>query len=62
MFVRHLYLEARSGNELAVENLVMKFHPLIVKMFTRQGYFDEDCYQEYTIALLQAIYQFELRG
>lgn len=55
-------MEARSGNELAFENLVMKFHPLIVKMFTRQGYFDEDCYQEYTIALLQAIYQFELRG
>ncbi|WP_195478108.1 MULTISPECIES: helix-turn-helix domain-containing protein [Enterococcus] len=62
MFIRHLYLAARSGDEQAFEKLIIKFHPLIVKMSTRQGYFDEDCYQECTIALLQAIHRFELRG
>lgn len=61
MSIRKIYFAARLGDGYALESLVVRFHPLMVKMSTKQGYFDEDCYQECAIAVILAVQKFEIR-
>lgn len=61
MSIQKVYLAAKLGEEHALEKFVNRFHPLMVKVSTRNGYFDEDCYQECAVAVILAVEKFEPR-
>lgn len=61
MTILMVYLAAKRGDSCALEALVTRFHPLMVKMSVRRGYFDEDCYQECAMAMVRAVHQFEIK-
>nr|AAL27441.1 VE35 [Enterococcus faecalis] len=61
MSLKKLYLECQSGDMLALEILVLRFHPLLVKVSIKYGTFDEDCYQECAIAVIKSIDKFQIR-
>ncbi|WP_137664669.1 helix-turn-helix domain-containing protein [Enterococcus hulanensis] len=61
MSLKKLYLDSLCGDRGALEILIMRFHPLLVKVSFRYGYFDEDCYQECVIAMIKSIEKFSIR-
>ncbi|MDT1956983.1 helix-turn-helix domain-containing protein [Carnobacterium divergens] len=61
MSIKQLYLACRSKDEVALEMLIVQFHPLMMKVSLRYGYFDEDCYQECAIAMIKSIDKFSIR-
>ncbi|ELY8226741.1 helix-turn-helix domain-containing protein [Enterococcus faecalis] len=61
MSILQLYLGCRSKDEVALEMLILRFHPLLMKVSLRYGYFDEDCYQECAIAMIKSIEKFSIR-
>ncbi|EJE1849449.1 helix-turn-helix domain-containing protein, partial [Listeria monocytogenes] len=40
--------QAKKGDEQAMELLLKDFKPLLIKEASRQGYLDEDCFQNLT--------------
>lgn len=61
MSIMQLYLDSRNNDEVALEMLILQFHPLMMKVSLRHGYFDEDCYQECAIAMIKSIEKFSIR-
>ncbi|EPM6849813.1 helix-turn-helix domain-containing protein [Enterococcus faecalis] len=61
MSIKQLFLNCSNNDELALETLLLKFHPLMMKMALKYGYFDEDCYQECAIAMLKSINRFSIK-
>ena len=61
MSLKKLYLDCRSGDMLALEILVLRFHPLLIKVSIKYGTFDEDCYQECAMAVIKSINKFQIR-
>ncbi|BDH63988.1 helix-turn-helix domain-containing protein [Enterococcus faecalis] len=60
MSLKKLFLDCHNS-ELALEKLLLQFHPLMVKVSLRHGYFDEDCYQECALAMIKSIDKFSIR-
>ncbi|MGG5343960.1 helix-turn-helix domain-containing protein [Enterococcus sp. AZ192] len=56
-----LFIQAKNGSEQAIEELILRFQPLINKMAWKSGEYDEDCYQECMLAFVIAIGKFEIR-
>ncbi|MBO0422314.1 helix-turn-helix domain-containing protein [Enterococcus plantarum] len=56
-----LFIQAKNGSEQAVEELILRFYPLMNKMAWKSGEYDEDCYQECMLAFVIAIGKFEIR-
>ena len=53
-------LLARSGNQDALEELVLMYDPLLSNAARIDGVFDEDLYQELRIVLLKCIQTFPM--
>ncbi|MBO0467998.1 helix-turn-helix domain-containing protein [Enterococcus plantarum] len=56
-----LFIQAKNGSEQAIEELILRFQPLMHKMAWKSGEYDEDCYQECMLAFVIAIGKFEIR-
>jgi DNA-directed RNA polymerase specialized sigma subunit len=59
--LRQLFSQTKNGNKQALEEMILRFHPLINKMAWMSGEYDEDCYQECVLAFVIAIGKFEIR-
>lgn len=51
---------AQRGNESAIEEILMRYRPLLLKESICQGLFDEDLYQELCITVLSCISNFRI--
>ncbi len=60
MDFRELLISAKNGDEEAIEKLFTMYRPLQVKHSFVNGKFDEDLYQELSIAFLKVIKYFNL--
>jgi len=60
MNFKEMLLQAKSGREPAVIELLEMYKPLLVKYAIINGRFDEDLYQELCISLLKCIAQFRI--
>ena len=60
MNFKEMLLQAKSGREPAVIELLEMYKPLLVKYAIINGRFDEDLYQELCIILLKCIGQFRM--
>ena len=60
MNFRQMLLLAQAGNEAALEELLMRYRPLLVRESIYNGVFDEDLYQELCITLLNCIHNFRI--
>ena len=61
--MKELILKAKEGNKKALEEIIIKFQPLINKTaisFYIYGYEDEDIKQIATMAIIKAIYKFDV--
>ncbi len=58
MTFKELLVRARSGDQSAVENLLIMYQPLLLKESIVDGVLDEDLYQELCITFLQCIRKF----
>lgn len=58
MVFKELLLRARSGDQSAVESLLIMYQPLLLKESIVDGVLDEDLYQELCITFLQCIRKF----
>ncbi|MBO0458109.1 helix-turn-helix domain-containing protein [Enterococcus hulanensis] len=47
---------------MSLEQLIIKFHPLMLKTSIRDGTFDEACYQECVIAIIKTVNNFGLKN
>lgn len=52
--------QAQAGRETAVEELLTRYRPLLVKESIYDGVFDEDLYQELCLILLKCIHTFRI--
>lgn len=55
-----LLVKAQHQDPLAIEALIEMFNPLILSMVCMYGRYDDDCYQELVLAMIQAIDNFDL--
>ena len=60
MNFKQLLLLARSGDQDALEKLVLMYDPLLSGSAWIDGVFDEDLYQELRIVLLKCIQTFPM--
>ena len=60
MNFKEMLLQAKSGREPAVIELLEMYKPLLVKYAIINGRFDEDLYQELCITLLKCIQLFRM--
>lgn len=60
MNFKEMLLQAKSGREPAVIELLEMYKPLLVKYSIINGRFDEDLYQELCIILLKCIARFRM--
>lgn len=60
MKFEQLLIEAQSGSEAAVEEVVCMYRPLLIKKAIVDGIFDEDLYQELSITLIRCIHKFHI--
>ena len=60
MNFKEILLQAKSGREPAVIELLEMYKPLLVKYAIINGRFDEDLYQELCITLLKCIQLFRM--
>lgn len=60
MSFEELLTLAQSGNESALEEILIRYRPLLVKESISNGFFDEDLYQELCITLLGCIRNFRI--
>lgn len=58
MTFKELLVRARSGDQSAVENLLIMYQPLLLKESIVDGVLNEDLYQELCITFLQCIRKF----
>jgi len=52
--------QAQAGRETAVEELLTRYRPLLVKESICDGVFDEELYQELCLILLKCIHTFRI--
>lgn len=52
--------QAQVGRETAVEELLTRYRPLLVKESIYDGVFDEELYQELCLILLKCIHNFRI--
>ncbi|MDE6993524.1 MAG: helix-turn-helix domain-containing protein [Lachnospiraceae bacterium] len=52
--------QAQVGRETAVEELLTRYRPLLVKESIYDGVFDEELYQELCLILLKCIHTFRI--
>lgn len=52
--------QAQAGQETAVEELLTRYRPLLVKESIYDGVFDEELYQELCLILLKCIHTFRI--
>ncbi len=52
--------QAQAGRETAVEELLTRYRPLLVKESIYDGVFDEELYQELCLILLKCIHNFRI--
>ncbi|MDT2661119.1 helix-turn-helix domain-containing protein [Enterococcus hulanensis] len=56
----YLVVQAKEGNEEAMEELLRRFHKLLRKYSINYfGYLDEDCYQALSEQFIKAVKQFD---
>ncbi|WMJ79871.1 helix-turn-helix domain-containing protein [Clostridium sp. MB40-C1] len=53
-----LVISAHEGNTWALNEIVRKFKPCLIKNSIINGRFDEDCFQELNVKLIKCIYNF----
>ncbi|CWU74813.1 TPA_asm: helix-turn-helix domain-containing protein [Listeria monocytogenes] len=53
-----LISEAKHGSEKAMETLIKDFTPLLIKESSRQGYLDEDCFQNLIETFIHVVRNF----
>jgi len=58
MTFKELLIQARAGDQSAVENLLIMYQPLLLKESIVDGVLDEDLYQELCITFLQCVRKF----
>ena len=52
--------QVQAGRETAVEELLTRYRPLLVKESIYDGVFDEELYQELCLILLKCIHTFRI--
>ena len=52
--------QAQAGRKTAVEELLTRYRPLLVKESICDGVFDEELYQELCLILLKCIHTFRI--
>ncbi|MGH4123486.1 MAG: helix-turn-helix domain-containing protein [Clostridium sp.] len=55
---QELFILAHNGDTCAVDKILNKFKPCIIKNSIINGKFDEDCFQELNLNLIKCIYKF----
>lgn len=60
MNFKEILLQAQEGKELAIEEILRLYRPLLLKEAVCEGILDEDLYQELCITLLNCIRNFRI--
>lgn len=60
MNFQDILIQARQGSETAVEEVLKRYRPLLMKESICMGVFDEDLYQELCMTLLNCIRNFRI--
>lgn len=60
MNFEQLLTQAQCGNSAALEEILTRYKPLLVKESICNGFFDEDLYQELCITLINCIHKFRI--
>lgn len=60
MSFEELLTLAQSGSEAALEKILVRYRPLLVKESICNGFFDEDLYQELCLTLVNCIRNFRI--
>lgn len=60
MNFKEILLQAQSGREPAIEELLTRYRSLLLKESICEGVLDEDLYQELCITLLHCIRNFRI--
>lgn len=60
MNFKDILLQAQQGSESAVEEILKRYGPLLMKESICMGVFDEDLYQELCMTLLNCIRNFHI--
>ncbi len=60
MNFKELLTQAQLGNETALEEILMRYRPLLVKESIYNGFFDEDLYQELCMTMIKCIHCFRI--
>ncbi len=58
MNFEELLTRAQCGNETALEEILVRYRPLLAKESICNGFFDEDLYQELCFTLVNCIRNF----
>lgn len=60
MSFEELLTLAQSGSEAALEKILVRYRPLLVKESICNGFFDEDLYQELCLTFVNCIRNFHI--
>lgn len=60
MSFEELLTLAQSGSEAALEEILVRYRPLLVKESICNGFFDEDLYQELCLTLVNCVRNFHI--
>lgn len=60
MTFKNLLLQAKTGDEKALTELLMMYRPLLLKESIVDGIFDEDLFQELCIVFLKCVRRFRV--
>lgn len=60
MNFEELLTQAQLGSEAALEEILARYRPLLVKHSICDGFFDEDLYQELCMTILNCIRNFKI--
>lgn len=60
MTLRELFINAKGGNQDALEKLYLQFQYFVCKQAKLGGRFDEDLYQDFCEILIQCVYSFPM--
>lgn len=55
-----LLKQAKTGNEMAIAEIMEMYRPLLIKNSIINGSYDEDLFQELSITLLKSIIRFRV--
>ncbi|GAB6086064.1 helix-turn-helix domain-containing protein [Alkaliphilus crotonatoxidans] len=59
--IREIIEKAQEGDKAAVEKIIEMFKPLMIRNSYINGVFNEDCYQELCIRLINCIHSFHFK-